>query len=403
MYRDIYNEKAMPKGINKPVTSTFSKKLWSGVVEGYGKDLGDVAYDSPDYNMLANLQKNVYAFSAAKNWQQMKAITQALVSDDGKGLKTWSEFRVAANDITGEHLRWLKVEYDTAIAGGQMAGKWVGIEANKGSLPMLEFDAVMDRRTSALCSSLNGVVRSVDDSFWNQYYPPNHFGCRSTVRQRSGGMTATPLDRIEYPEKMPEMFNVNLASQGLIYPPNHNYWNAVPQEVLSFGDANYKLDTLRELKGTPGRVFESGMAFNQSKLNDRRYYDEYNMRMEVADVLATHFKDDVYITPEFANTDWRYSLFFKGAPVPGTLPDYVIGKHFWELESYEKAFKYGKISKMLRNGALQSDRIILKLNHKADIENIRQRAMGSLQKSPHLKNVKSVIVIDKYNNVYLIK
>lgn len=132
----------------------------------------------------------------------MKAITEQLT--DGVKLREFAAFKEAAINITTDHMGWLKTEYNTAVSGGQMAAKWVDIEKNKDILPLLQFDAVMDGQTTELCSGLNGVIRPVDDPFWNTYYPPNHFNCRSTVRQlRSGAVT--DLNEIEYPE-IPAMF-----------------------------------------------------------------------------------------------------------------------------------------------------------------------------------------------------
>jgi hypothetical protein len=45
--------------------------------------------------MLANLQTDVYHFSAAKNYQQLKSLTGALVDDDGK-VRSFSDFKKAA-------------------------------------------------------------------------------------------------------------------------------------------------------------------------------------------------------------------------------------------------------------------------------------------------------------------
>lgn len=221
----------MPYSVNKEVAAAFAKQLWSGVKDGYGKNTVSIAYNSPDDKMLNNLQNNVYNFSAAKNYQQLKALTQAMIGDDGK-LRSYSQFKNEAFAINDAHVNnWLKTEYDTAVASGQMASKWADIQANKKLLPLLQFDAVMDARTSAICSSLNGVVKPVDDPFWNMYYPPNHFGCRSTVRQKSGG-AQTPDHAIVHPEKVPEMFKTNLAKQGLVFPPAHPYWIGIPDEVI---------------------------------------------------------------------------------------------------------------------------------------------------------------------------
>ena len=231
MVQRIWKDKGMPPTIDKAVAMEFFKELWSGVTDGY--DVGDIGidYETPDGRMLTNLKQSVYHFSAAKNYQQLKALTAALVGDDGK-VRSYSQFKKAAFAINDTHVnQWLKTEYNTAIASGQMASKWVDIMANKETLNMLEYDAVMDGRTSEICKGFNGILRPVDDAFWKEYYPPNHFGCRSTVRQRSGG-TPTNLNNLAIPDGIPDMFKVNLAQQGLVFPKAHPYFIGTPQEAL---------------------------------------------------------------------------------------------------------------------------------------------------------------------------
>jgi len=404
MVDDVWKQQGMPKTINKKVTQAFAKQLWQGVVKGYTKDLIGISYDSPDYEMLKNLQNNVYHFSAAKNYQQLKALTNALIGDDGK-LCSYSQFKKAAYEINDTHVnQWLKVEYDTAVASGQMASKWVDIQRTKGTLGMLEFDAVMDSRTSAICSSLNGVLKPVDDAFWKMYYPPNHFGCRSTIRQRSGGIV-TPDDRIDYPEKVPEMFKTNLAANGLVFPKGHPYYNHVPEDALiSFGDANYKLDSSREFSGKAGSVYESGIAYDPTKQFDQRYYTEYNMRLNAADSLASHYKTDVFICPDFTapHDDWRYPYFYKGIE-PYKQPDLLFNKTHWELKGYEGNFSYDKISKMIRRAMKQSDNIILKIEHDINIANVKERAIGFINKSTKAKGIKKILLIDAKGQVHELK
>jgi SPP1 gp7 family putative phage head morphogenesis protein len=369
MYQDIWKRKGMPKGINKPVTAAFAKKLWGGVTKGYNKDFGSIAYDSPDYHMLANLQNNVYAFSAAKNWQQMKSVTQALISDDGKGLKTFSEFRKAANEITGEHLRWLKTEYDTAIAGGQMAGKWVNIEANKDTLPYLEFDAVMDRRTTDLCRSFNGVLLPINDPFWKQYYPPNHFGCRSTVRQRSGG-TVTDSSAIVYPEKLPEMFKVNLAQKGLIFPPKHPYWNDIPASVLA--DA---LKMLPEGKGfLTLHEYDNGGVVRVHRAVDVKA-DDYEDVLSVAKLTAAD-GNKVDILPRLDSVnDPLYNFLFKDSK-PGKFPDLKSNKTFIEVEHSYKSKNINNLKHSIGAGSKQADHVVIVTSESLPIDYLKRVAKG---------------------------
>lgn len=228
----IWKLKGMPKKINKAITEAYALKFMAGVQEGFGVDLNSIDYNTPDGIMLNNLATNVYQFSAAKNYTQLRQLTQALLDEAGK-LRTWSQFKKEAFAITEAHsITWLKTEYDTSIASAQMARKWVEIEANKSTLKLLQFDAVIDTRTSDTCRPLDGIIKPFDDPFWNVYYPPNHFKCRSAVKQlRSGKIT--PTNDIVYPDKgIPAMFQTNLAKSGLIFPPSHPYWDGVPDQIL---------------------------------------------------------------------------------------------------------------------------------------------------------------------------
>ena len=245
MVKGIWQQKGMPDGINEDVTRAFIDKLWNGVGEGYNVDVSGIDYDTTDGEMIASLQRDVYHFSAAKNYQQLKSLSQALVGDDGK-LRSWQAFKEAAYAINDQHVNvWLRTEYDTAVASAQMASKWVTITSDRSAFPNLEFDAVMDGRTSPICTSLNGVIKPVDDPFWSTYYPPNHFNCRSTVRQRSDGRT-TPDDKIEHPENVPAMFKTNLAKSGLAFPPTHPYYEGLPREVKEQADALLEADKKEE-------------------------------------------------------------------------------------------------------------------------------------------------------------
>lgn len=232
--RATWKAKGVPYLMDEQSVTKIAEYLFTGILEGYGvqnplQGAGGFDYDTPDANMLNALKQHTFQFSAAKNYQELKAIGDLLSLPNGK-LRTWSEFKAAAYELhTTMNVHWLKSEYNFAIASGQMAGKWVGIEKEKRTLPLLQFDAVMDQRTSGICRSLEGIIRPVDDPFWNQYYPPNHWGCRSTVRQLRSGV-ATPMAGIEYPE-VHSMFKVNLGQQRLAFPPSHPYFVNNPKEV----------------------------------------------------------------------------------------------------------------------------------------------------------------------------
>ena len=65
--------------------------------------------------------------------------------------------------------------------------------------PVWMFDAILDGRTSEICSSCDHTKRPADDPWWGSHTPPLHFNCRSsfialTEKQSrlNGGITARP-------------------------------------------------------------------------------------------------------------------------------------------------------------------------------------------------------------------
>lgn len=224
--KKIFRNKQMPDKPDSQLLKKVFETLNKAVDESFGNS-DDIDYDTPDYAMIDSLRRDIWHFSAAKNFHQLEALTRALVDDNGK-VRTYREFKEIAMGINNQHInQWLETEYHTAIASSQMAAKWLQIVKDKESLPMLQFDAVMDSRTSELCRGFNGITLPIDHPFWNMYYPPNHFLCRSTVRQMPK-MKATDISKVAIPEGLPAMFKVNLGKRGLAFPPDHPYYIGLP-------------------------------------------------------------------------------------------------------------------------------------------------------------------------------
>ncbi len=67
--------------------------------------------------------------------------------------------------------------------------------ALNGFVEALEYSAIMDDRTTEICSSLNGDIYPVDDEIWATFTPPNHYNCRSLlipVTQRDTWQASDP-------------------------------------------------------------------------------------------------------------------------------------------------------------------------------------------------------------------
>lgn len=223
-----------PIVLNEETVRWMAQKLEDAIFQGYKVNPVKIDYTTPNGELIKSLRRDVWQFSGAKNYQQMKEMTESLIHPDGR-FRTFSEFRSSVAHITSDHINWLRTEYDTAIASSQMSARWAEIQRDKDLFPFLEFDATMDNRTTKLCRSLNKVVRTVDDPFWDLYYPPNHFNCRSDVHQLRDG-NVTPDDEIEYPD-IPPIFRTNLAKKGLIFPMNSPYYTGLPDDIRREADA----------------------------------------------------------------------------------------------------------------------------------------------------------------------
>jgi SPP1 gp7 family putative phage head morphogenesis protein len=76
----------------------------------------------------------------------------------------------------------LKTIYRQNLQSAYMAGHYKSMTEVADDLPIWEYVSVVDSRTTERCRSLNGKKYRSDDPVWDVIYPPNHWGCRATVR-----------------------------------------------------------------------------------------------------------------------------------------------------------------------------------------------------------------------------
>ncbi|MDB0610916.1 phage minor head protein [Tenacibaculum maritimum] len=89
---------------------------------------------------------------------------------------------------------YLQAEYQTAKASGQMIRKWDEIQEQKEIYPNLEYRTVGDSHVRDEHQLLNGVIKPIDDTFWDSHYPPNGFRCRCTIRSTDSPVTTQKVN-----------------------------------------------------------------------------------------------------------------------------------------------------------------------------------------------------------------
>lgn len=199
------------------------------------------------------MRRNVMVFSGFKTYHTLREATDQLLDEDGQ-VRSFSDFRSRVLAIDEEYnQRYLRAEYQHAVASGQMAERWLEIERDKDVFPFLRYSTAGDDRVRPDHQAIDGVVKPVNDDFWNTWYPPNGWGCRCDVEQVAGEEGAKQLPP-NFSDERQSMFKNNVGKDGVVFPLDHPYYHVesrskarVEKEV---NDATEKL-TLRGPSSKP--------------------------------------------------------------------------------------------------------------------------------------------------------
>lgn len=372
------------------------------LIEGYGRDFPQIIYNTPDYEELRNLTENVYSFSAAKNYQQLKDMTLALT--DGERIVTEGEFVERVKAMNLKYNRdWLITERNTAVAGGQMASRWVEFERNRDITPLLEYSTVGDNKVRAAHALLDGVRKPVDDPFWSRYYPPNGWNCRcDVIAVPDKNAEPTQDEKITVPEIQP-MFRTNLAKAGIIFPKGHPYFKGVPKaelrKAISYLPPKNSYHTVKGIRGDKINVHILHNA------------EEARRNLVVADDLIKAGYKDIHLLPDFHEKEAHLRQKF----LPPGYKQRNIRKNpdAWLTDQDGKRmvcdFKVlqgeRNFSQRIAEAAQQADYAIIKLDFepkKLGMHSIEKRVTERLKEFPELKGVivldkKGILIFEKYN------
>lgn len=370
---------------------TYGDSLTTAIMKAYGINLKSVDWSSDQSQTVEKLLNNVWQFSAAKTYTQLKNMGEALVRPDGT-IRDLKEFSIESGQIAATHLHWLKAERINAIGGAQMVALWEKIQAQKDIFQLLEFIAVIDKQTTELCGSLNGVIKPVDDPFWLTYFPLNHFGCRSTVKQlRSGKIT--PDDKIVYPV-IPEMFRTNLGEGGLVFPEDHPYYKGMPDRVLSAARPlmpyQLQFDEVPESKDMPGK------ARVHFQLKPGRDYDRLlTIALEKARSKGTTVELMPTLNPDEDNTGQR-SIIFPDAR-NGKSPDLRINGILAEEEFATRPDNMNNLKHAISAGARQANHVIVNLSNP-----VSQETMARVAKGRFIDHKNLTVIEFRFNGEYTV-
>lgn len=382
--------------------SATVKTLLEGVYKGYGKDFVSVDWNTPDHEMLTRLSRNIFSFSAAKNYQELRTITEALQDEEGK-LRTFPDFKEQVAGINQKfNAVWLQTEYDTCIATATQSARWQQFKAQKDIFPYLRYQTAGDDSVRDEHRLLDGVTKRIDDPFWKTYYPPNGWNCRCEVIQvPDDEAEETPEENYRKPVVDP-LFRTNVGETGLIFPKGHAYYSGVPSAEIRKAIAylppeNGYMDFFLQGAKRKVRVHQHVMHGTQElpgNLEVLADLVQIKAGITEASLLPDIHAKDAALKEKFYPDGWKFHNKAKNA-------DAVLkfGKEEWVAD-----FKYLKgngnhLAPHLEKAAQQADYAIVKLSEAQEegTNGIRRTILNKLSST----QLKGVIVINQDGRLLL--
>ena len=208
----------------KRLLKIVNEYLQKGLTEGYG-----TAYTEPDKILLEKLRTNIYTFSAFRDYSIVSDMARFLFDSKGN-LRTFADFKRDALQIHKAYNElWLQAEYNTTVASGQAAAKWVTIIADREQFPLLTYKTQGDNNVRDAHRKLNGITLPIEHPFWNTHYPPNAWQCRCFVTQRNADAEQTPSEKVTDIPNPPSPFNQNVGKTGEVFNQTHTYFQQEPK------------------------------------------------------------------------------------------------------------------------------------------------------------------------------
>lgn len=156
---------------------SFSEDTFTSVTSQYGYD---VVFPSEVVAFLDDYSLEITAITEATVIENIRAVLMEGLISGIDPVNLVQKIRECAD-------KWLSVNHAETIArtenskmynAGRLA-RYMSPE-NKGFVEALQYDSIVDTRTTKLCRHLDGMTISIDNtSVIAEYTPPNHFKCRA--------------------------------------------------------------------------------------------------------------------------------------------------------------------------------------------------------------------------------
>lgn len=212
--RDMYDGKLKKSDLSEAHILRTYETLESNAGKGYGKNWLKVGAELEQSDITTlKMRQNIFKFSMAKDVTMLEELNEAM-TPDGK-LANWKDFKAKALALNSKYnVNYLQAEFQTARQAGYHAQNWAEYERNAKRFPNLKYKTQGDNRVRKEHEDLNGVVKPINDKFWDSAYPPNGWRCRCYVEQ-----TKDTADKgeIKLSDDVKPEFRINVGKSGQVF------------------------------------------------------------------------------------------------------------------------------------------------------------------------------------------
>jgi SPP1 gp7 family putative phage head morphogenesis protein len=193
-----------------------------------------------DLLVFRRLFHNIYVFSAAKQYQQVRMMSRIITALNENAV--FADFAIKAREVfTDFNMNYLRTEFNTAIAQAQSARDWIEYDKQKDQFPMLVYKTQNDEKVRPEHEEIHNIARPVNDAFWNTFFPPNGWNCRCFVVQSDSVKTSHVEGLNLKTEDYPELFRMNPGKDGYIFHPKRHPYFKVAKGDAKLRDNNFNL------------------------------------------------------------------------------------------------------------------------------------------------------------------
>jgi SPP1 gp7 family putative phage head morphogenesis protein len=132
--------------------------------------------------MRKRLERSNYVFSGLKTFHELNEAFPSLLDENGNR-KTFERFLNDVRKIDETYnSNYLRAEFNFVQASAEMAAKWERFMQD-GDRYYLQYRTAGDAKVRPTHAEMAGITLPASDPFWEEFYPPNGWGCRCSVIQ----------------------------------------------------------------------------------------------------------------------------------------------------------------------------------------------------------------------------